>query len=115
MNKKNKFLSWINGFRKIDYVVPLLNKPKLYNLPIDVMGSTLGSISSQLAYYPIKNVTFGIDEFTAEKEFNSEIRENLIEKKSSISYVKACLEYVRRTNVKEMRVTILISFLNLKS
>lgn len=88
--KKNKFLKWINGFRKIEYNVPLATKVDLSKINLDIMGSVFESMSKLIdVNLKCKSLMFAITDFKATKILDDfELRDEIHEKGESISYLK---------------------------
>lgn len=85
----NKFIKWIDGFRKKDYDVHLATEANLSVINLDVMDSIFESMSREVANFTCKSASFAINNFKATKISDSPmLRYDLSKKKSSISHVK---------------------------
>ena len=95
---------FINGFRKINYIVPLQEECKITENIIKEMSSTTELISKKLENLPIKNIIFGFKDYKVKKVLCSGIRKELNEYHKPISFIKVSHQNMIRENIKEIRV-----------
>ena len=113
MTKLRKLKKWIDGFRTIDYKVPLKEKCGYELIPYH-----LDSVSRDLLYYsfkriPISKLSIGIKEYTVTKEFSPSIIADLINKEKSINFTNILYQSVFSDSEKEMCVLTTIYGLGL--
>ena len=95
---------FINGFRKINYIVPLQEECKITQDIIKEMSSTTELISKKLEKLPIKNVIFGFKEYKVKKVRCLGIRKELNSYHKPISFVKVSYQNMIQDKRREIRV-----------
>lgn len=109
----HKLKKFIKGFFKVNYEVELLDKPKELDYGIIwQMKDTIADITHKLGYYPIRNIRFGLKDYTIEKVDNDNLIPTLqlhnckvFSKVSSIYYETS---HIRETNIKHQAFCLCI-------
>ena len=100
---KNKFIKWINGFRKINYEVPLETELNSRKIDLNVMGSVFESMANSISLSICDKVIFGIEEFIAKKvHTNLKLFHYLSKNLKPISHIKSSVVTVSKTYDKEL-------------
>lgn len=96
-----KIKNWFNGFRKLNYDVPLVTEPEVPCLPI----KEIVDIEKMINNLPIYKVKFGLINYTIEKVQNGPIKREIINTMKPVTFTKVSCEYFRSEKQREIRVT----------
>lgn len=105
MNSKQKFKSWLDGFRKKEYTYELPDKPVYNTVELLLkMGDDISPIMSAIEQIPITNVRFGIHDYSISIVQNNHIKEKLSGMNECISFTKSSVQSFKSTGQTETEV-----------